>query len=99
MKHNGSATYQRFPMRDGLTALQAGASVIALGKAIYDLPTLTFEGELDEFWTKSAAPDPARLDTFLSALGTIQTPGGFDGEGAKVGADNVAAMILSPRPF
>lgn len=83
----------------GLTALQAGAPVIAVGKAIYDLPGLTFQGELDAFWTEAQSPDAVRLKTFLAALGVIQTPGGFDGEGAKVGAENVAEMILSPAPF
>ncbi|MEO1611117.1 MAG: capsular biosynthesis protein, partial [Pseudomonadota bacterium] len=83
----------------GLTALQAGAPVIAVGKAIYDLPGLTFAGDLDAFWTNAAPPDRERVETFLAALGAIQTPGGFDGEGALVGAENVADMILADPPY
>ncbi|MEL7465814.1 MAG: capsular biosynthesis protein [Pseudomonadota bacterium] len=83
----------------GLTALQARAPVIAVGKAIYDLPGLTHQGDLDGFWAGASPPDAARVETFLTALGAIQTPGGFDGEGATVGAENVADMIFSLPPY
>lgn len=88
----------------GLTALQAGVPVAALGTAIYDLPRLTYQGDLDGFWgaavTGGAAPDAARLQTLLSALGaTIQVPGHFDGTGARPGADAVAAAMLAPAPY
>lgn len=84
----------------GLTALEAGAPVIALGRAIYDLPDLTFQGPLDEFWRAGAAPDPERLKVLLGALGAaIQVPGGFDGAGAKPGAAAMAERILAPPPY
>lgn len=83
----------------GLTALRLGAPVIALGKAIYDLPGLTFQGGLDRFWSGASAPKPDRLATFLAALGRIQLPGGFDGEGAKPGAAAMAEKLLAPPPY
>ena len=84
----------------GLTALQAGAPVLALGAAIYDLPGLTFQGGLDEFWRRAEAPDPARLAVFLSALAaSIQVPGGFDGTGARPGAEAMADRMLGPPPW
>ncbi len=83
----------------GLTALRLGAPVVALGKAIYDLPGLTFQGGLDRFWSEAAAPDEARLATFLAALGRIQLPGGFDGEGARPGAEAMAEKLLAPPPY
>lgn len=84
----------------GLSALQAGAPVIALGTAIYDLEGLTFQGELDAFWANTARPDMAKLDIFIRALAaTIQVPGGFDGTGAKPGADAMAARMLAPPPW
>lgn len=83
----------------GLSALRAGAPVIALGAAIYDLQGLTFGGELDDFWAKGAPPDADRLATLIDALSAIQVPGGFDGEGAKPGADAMAAKMLAPPPY
>lgn len=83
----------------GLTALRLGAPVIALGKAIYDLSELTFQGPLDGFWADAPPPDPARLATFLAALGRIQLPGGFDGEGARPGAEAMAEKLLAPPPY
>lgn len=84
----------------GLSALRAGAPVIALGTAIYDLPGLTFQHGLDRFWREAEAPDPARLDLFLRALAaSIQLPGGFDGEGVKPGAAAMAARMLAPPPW
>lgn len=84
----------------GLTALGAGAPVVALGTAIYDLPGLTFQGGLDRFWTDAAPPDSARLDSLIRALtATIQVPGGFDGSGARPGAAAMAERMLAPPPW
>lgn len=43
----------------GLSALHHQTPVITLGKAIYDMPGLTFQGGLSRFWTdaQSQAPD------------------------------------------
>lgn len=83
----------------GLSALQLGAPVIALGKAIWDLPDLTFQGPLDDFWDGAQRPDEAKLKTLLAAMGRMHAPGGFDGEGAETGADGVADLILAPPPW
>lgn len=84
----------------GLTALTLGAPVKALGTAIYDLDGLTFQGDLDAFWSEGAPPDPDRLALFLRALkAAIQVPGGFDGTGAEPGARNMAQKMLNPPPY
>lgn len=84
----------------GLTALTLGAPVKALGAAIYDLEGLTYQGDLDAFWSEGAKPDEARLALFLRALtAAIQVPGGFDGTGAEPGAANMAAKMLNPPPY
>ncbi|MEP7300660.1 MAG: capsular biosynthesis protein [Caldimonas sp.] len=44
----------------GLSALHHGTPVIALGKAIYHMPGLTFQGSLDEFWHEAPAYPPDR---------------------------------------
>jgi capsular polysaccharide export protein len=48
----------------GLSALHHGAPTFVCGKAMYDMPGLTYQGELDEFW--NAAPD-SRPDRELYA--------------------------------
>ncbi|TWF56561.1 capsule biosynthesis protein [Neorhizobium alkalisoli] len=80
----------------GLTALIAGRPVIALGAAIYDVPGLTFQDSLADFWRYPITPDPDLLDAFLRALAaTTQVRGGFIGEAAiTAGAENVAARLL-----
>ncbi|MFV0474046.1 MAG: capsular biosynthesis protein, partial [Pikeienuella sp.] len=84
----------------GLSALRADTPVIALGTAIYDLPGLTFAGGLDRFWAEAAPPDRERLDILIRALqASIQVPGGFDGEGARPGAEAMAARMLAPPPW
>ena len=52
----------------GISGLVHNAPVIALGHAVYDLPELTFQGELDDFWTKAQAPDPQRVKQFMNLL-------------------------------
>ena len=41
----------------GTSALFHGSPTIALGKAIFDLPGLTFQQGLDRFWTEGQKPD------------------------------------------
>ena len=43
----------------GTLALEHGCAVKALGTATYDMPGLTFQGSLDDFWTASMTPDPS----------------------------------------
>ena len=40
----------------GLHALQMSCPVITLGQAVYDVPDLTFQGELDEFGNDRGDP-------------------------------------------
>jgi capsular polysaccharide export protein len=49
-------------------ALAAGIPTMALGKAIYNIPQLTHQGRLDDFWTRAQAPDPALFDAFRRVL-------------------------------
>jgi capsular polysaccharide export protein len=52
----------------GGEALARGLPVIALGKAIYDIPGLTFQGELDDFWRGATPPDAELFDAFRRVL-------------------------------
>jgi len=52
----------------GMSALGADCPTIALGMAIYDLPGLTFQGRLDDFWANPGHPDPALFRAFRDTV-------------------------------
>ena len=49
-------------------ALSLGKPVKFLGRAIFDVPGLSFQGALDDFWTKAAAPEQTLRDAFFALL-------------------------------
>ena len=56
----------------GIWTLLAGRPIITLGMAMYDIEGLTFQGKLDDFWTKAEPPDTALRDDFIRAVaGTL----------------------------
>ena len=62
----------------GTLALARGVPVVVLGKAVYDLPELTFQGGLDHFWTAATPPDAATFAAFHRVLiDECLIPGGF----------------------
>jgi capsular polysaccharide export protein len=62
-------------------ALACGLPVIALGKAVYDIAGLTFQGELDQFWNAPTPPDMALFDAFRRVLANrCLIPGSFFSE-------------------
>ncbi len=65
----------------GAEALNKGLPVIALGKAVYDIPGLTFQGDLDEFWSQAAPPDAELFEAFRRVLvARCMIPGSFFSE-------------------
>jgi capsular polysaccharide export protein len=62
----------------GILALTFGVPVVAMGHAIYDMPGLTFQGGLDDYWNGRKAPDAAVFDAFRRVLAArTQVNGGF----------------------
>lgn len=62
----------------GTLALARGVPVVVLGKAIYDLPDLTFQHGIDRFWAEASAPDAATFAAFQRVLiDQCLIPGGF----------------------
>ncbi|MBX3493725.1 MAG: capsular biosynthesis protein [Parvibaculum sp.] len=68
----------------GLIALDLGRPLVCLGKAIFDRPGLTFQGELDDFWSKATRPDKELFADFRRQLlkrsminGDYYTPAGI----------------------
>jgi capsular polysaccharide export protein len=83
----------------GLAALQAGVPVVALGAAIYDIPGLSWQDGLDEFWANAAPPDPQNVADFIRALaGTVQLRGVFYTEpGLSAAVKATAARLSNPE--
>jgi capsular polysaccharide export protein len=79
----------------GTLALACGLPVIALGKAVYDIAGLTFQGELDEFWSASTAPDAALFDAFRRVLAArCLIPGSFFNEaGLRLAVDAAVSRL------
>jgi capsular polysaccharide export protein len=83
----------------GVTALKLGRPVKTLGQAIYDVPGLTHQGNLDSFWRAPATPDPAFCDAFVRAISAcIQIKGGFfSKKGVEAAVDAAAARLSESR--
>jgi len=83
----------------GTLALAAGRPVIALGKAIYHMDGLSFEGQLDAFWRDGTPPDPVLYARFERVvMHTTQINGGLFGRRAiALGLGQAADRLLSPR--
>jgi capsular polysaccharide export protein len=79
----------------GTLALACGLPVVALGKAVYDIPGLTFQGELHEFWVAPTPPDAALFDAFRRVLASrCLIPGSFFNEAGLTLAVNAAVERL-----
>jgi len=62
----------------GTLALARGVPVVVLGKAVYDLPDMTFQNGLDRFWTEATPPDAETFKAFRRVLiDRCLIPGGF----------------------
>ena len=62
----------------GPVAMECGVPVVALGRALYSMPGLTFQGALDDFWRDAAPADPDLFDAFRRVVAArTQIPGGF----------------------
>src|SRR5229473_237093 len=79
----------------GSLALACGLPVIALGKAVYDIAGLTFQGELRAFWTAPTPPDAALFDAFRRVLAArCLIPGSFFNETGLTVAVDAAVQRL-----
>ena len=80
----------------GVLALGYGVPVKTLGRALYDLPGLTFQAPLHRFWNDAAPPDAALFDCFRRVLAArTQVNGGlYSRAGLRLAADNAAKRLL-----
>ncbi|KGD98892.1 capsular biosynthesis protein [Rhizobium sp. YS-1r] len=79
----------------GLHSLRAGIPTIALGAAIYDVPGLTHQGGLDNFWRHPEPIDKRLLADFIKALaGSVQVKGNFYHKaGRKLAIEAIIARV------
>jgi capsular polysaccharide export protein len=79
----------------GVRALTLGCPAVALGRAVWDVPGLTYQGPLDRFWSEAEPPEPSLRDAFLGALqGTTQLRGVFYAPEGRAAAVEAAVARL-----
>ena len=83
----------------GMSALAHGRPTIALGTAIYDLPGLTFQGTLDDFWRESAPPDTELFHSFRNVvIHATQVNGGYyTPQALALAVANSPRLLLAER--
>lgn len=81
----------------GLTALDRGRPVVTLGAAVFDVPGLTFQGSLADFWQDPGRPDAGLLEAYRRVvLHTCLINGNFySDEGMRLGIANSVARLTS----
>lgn len=81
----------------GIQALRLACPVKTLGDAVYDVPGLTSQQKLDDYWNNPERPDLIAVSNFLQALAaTIQIRGGFFSEpGISAAAHEAAARLCN----
>jgi len=83
----------------GGSALVHKCPTIALGKAIFNMQGLTFQGDLDRFWRDGQPPDSRLLHSFRNVvIHTTQINGGFyTKDGIKMAVERAVPTILGER--
>jgi len=61
-----------------MLALERGRPTLAFGSAVYNMPGLTHQGDIDTFWSNPQAPDAALMqDFFRVVMNRTQINGGY----------------------
>jgi len=84
----------------GIVALGAGIPLVALGQAVYALPGLSFQGDLDDFWLGAKPADPALFDAFRRVVAArTQIRGGFySASGIALAVQGAAQRLQQEAP-
>jgi capsular polysaccharide export protein len=83
----------------GGVALQFNCPTITLGDPIYNLPGLTFQGTLDQFWRASAPPDPELFHCFKATViqATLVNGSFYCANGIRLAVENSVARLTAER--
>ncbi len=81
----------------GMHAIQRLRPTKVLGLAMFDIPGLTHQGSLDDFWSKPELPDPELRDSFIRLLAaTIQIQGSFyNAEGRARAIEEITRRLIT----
>ena len=82
----------------GLTALERGAAVICLGKAVYDVPGMTHTGGLASFWQAPEKPCMDLLDAYRRVVARTSLINGnfYSDAGLDSAVGHAVSRIESP---
>ena len=86
----------------GASALIHGKPTIALGRALYDLPSLTYQDGLDSFWIRRKRPNAKLFQNFRdTVIAHTQVNGGFyDANGITLAVQNSLPKLVDlHRPY
>ena len=80
----------------GLTALNLGKPVIALGKAVYDIAGITFQDNIDKFWHNPQPADPSLWQDFRKVIlsDTMVNGNFYTEEGMTLAIDNSIPRLV-----
>lgn len=83
----------------GMAALKRGRPTVALSDSIYNLPGLTFQGSIDDFWRALPLPDRSLFTQFRRVvMHTTQINGGFYcRKGIALAMANSARILTAER--
>jgi len=80
----------------GFSSLHHGTPVKVVGEAVYDIPGLTFQGPLAEFWADPPVPDPRVYRQFRDGvIAASQVNGCF--YSTDVAAQVIERLVQGPR--
>ncbi len=83
----------------GIVALEQGTPTLSLSDPIYNLPGLTFQGVLEDFWQTPVPPDAEFFDCFRRVvMQATQVNGGFYcKKGIALAVENSARILTAER--
>lgn len=83
----------------GTAALETGRPIKALADPIYNLPGLTFQGNLDDFWKGGDVPDPQLLAAFRKIVmhGTLVNGGFYTRESMDMAAQGALRLLTAAK--
>ena len=85
----------------GMIALAQHCPTVTLGAAIYDLPGLTFQGRLANFWEEAAPPDHRLFQAFRNTvIHTTQVNGDlYTDSGIRMAVGNCDRLLAPESPL
>lgn len=84
----------------GTLALNIGKPVSVLGHAVYKVPSVAYDGNLDEFWAAPRPPDLKTYSAFRSVLidRCLIRGGLLSNIGLEMLVENAVARLIEPSP-